>query len=134
MNANYGLSVIAKKMVSAIVILSLLLIAAGIAYHRSFAFFPFAFGVSLGAGVNVFKVLMLERTVGKTIDMGKKDAENYVRFQYFLRFLITGLVLVLSAITPFIGIWGAAAGIFTMPLAAFYAKSFIGRNNKANDF
>ena len=134
MNSNDELSEVRGKMTSAIVVLLLLLIAAGMAFHRSLAFLPFAFGASLGAGLNVLKLRMLERTVGKVIGMEKKDAGNYFRFQYFLRLLITGLVLVLSAVIPFISIWGAAAGILTMPPAAFYAKNFIGRKKNANGF
>ena len=133
MMANDELSVVAGKMTSAIYVLLLSLIAASFAYHRSFEFLPFAIGASLGAGLNVFKVTMMKRAVGKVIGMEKKIAVNHIRFQYLLRFLITGLVLFLSATLPFISLWGAAAGVFTMPPAAFYAKNFIGRKKNAND-
>ena len=129
---NNELSSIASKIKSATVILLLLLIAASAAYYRSFAFAPFAFGAILGAGLNVVKITMLERAVVKAVGMEKKDAGNYIRFQYFLRLLITGLVLILSATLPFISIWGAAAGIFTMPPATFYAKRFTARAQRAN--
>ena len=129
---NEELSAVAKKMTSITGDLLLLLIAAGIAYHRSLAFLPFAFGASLGAGLNVLKIKMLERTVRNSIDMERKNAANYVRFQYFLRFLITGLLLFLAVTFPFISLWGTIAGLLTMPPAAFYAKSFIGGNKSAN--
>ena len=131
---NDALSVVAKKMVLAIGVLLSLLIAGSIVYYRSIAFLPFAFGASLGCGLNVLKIAMLERTVRKTVGIEKKAAVNYVRFQYFLRYLITGLVLTLSAVLPFISLWGAAAGIFTMPPAAFYAKKFIDSPKNANGF
>ena len=127
MDLNNELSGIASKIKSAIVILLLLLIAASAAYYRSFAFAPFAFGALLGAGLNVVKIAMLERTVVKAVGMEKNDAGNYAHLQYFLRLLITALVLILSAILPFISIWGAVAGIFTMQPAMFYAKYSAGR-------
>ena len=125
MKVNDELSCIAREMMRAICVLSLLVIVASIVYHRSGAFLPFAFGVLLGAGLNVCKVMMMKRVVSKTICMEKPNAATYVRLQYSLRFMITGLVLFLSAVLPFINLWGAAAGIFTMPPAAFYAKNFI---------
>jgi len=119
------LSDIATKMLWVICVLLLLLVAGSIAYYRSLLFLPFAYGALLGAAVNMVKVVMLDRTVKKAVGMESNDAGNYVRLQYFLRFVLTGAVLVLAAKVPFISIWGAAAGILTMQFAAFCAKRFV---------
>jgi len=100
----------------------LLPIVASIIYYRSFAFLPFAFGALLGAALNILKVVLLDHTVKRVIAMGNKNAESYVRFQHFLRYLLTGLVFLASALLPFINIWGTAAGICTMQIAIFFAK------------
>ena len=127
------LSAISKKVMKTLCALLLLLVAASAAYYRSFAFLPFAFGVLLGAAVNVLKVILLDHTVSKIVDMGAKSAENYVRFQHFLRFLLTGLMLLLSALLPFINIWGTAAGLCTMQVALFFVRRARGAMEKSDD-
>ena len=127
------LSDIAKKMTLVIVVSLLLPIAASIVYYRSFAFLPFALGVLLGAALNILKVILLDHTVKRVVDKSQKNAENYVRFQHFLRFLLTGLVFVASVFLPFINIWGTAAGVFTMQIALFFTKRSHGRVNKPDD-
>ena len=116
------LSDIAKRMIKVICIFLLLLIAASAAYYRSIAFLPFAAGASLGVALNVLKVILLDRAVSKAVRMEKERAGNYIRIQHFLRFLLTGGVLVAAALLPFISIWGAAAGICTLQIALFFAK------------
>jgi predicted PurR-regulated permease PerM len=121
------ISVTAKRMILGILVSSLIFIAAGAAYYRSYSVFPFAIGVLLMAALNILKVLMLERVVRKAVDMDdKKDASNFIRAQYLLRLLLTGIVLFIAATdkVPFVNLWGAVAGIFTMQIAAFSLKFF----------
>ena len=116
------MSDIAKRMMTVIGALLLLLVAASAVYYRSLAFLPFAFGALLGVALNVGKIIMLDRTVGKAVRMEQKDAGNYVRLQHFLRFALTGLVFLAAALIPFISIWGAAAGVCTLQVALFFTK------------
>ena len=115
---------IAKKIILAIGVSSLVIIAAGGAYYRSSLVFPFAGGVFLTSALNVLKVIMLGRNIERAVDMESKEAENFIRFQLFLRFLLTGLVLLIAVKTPFISLWGAAAGIFTLKIALFIMGFF----------
>ena len=113
-----------KKMALVICVSSLVIIAAGAVYYRSFSILPFALGVFLTAAFNVLKLVMFERSIEKAMNMEGKDAENFIRFQYLLRYLLTGLVLFLAVKIPFISLWGAIAGIFTLKIAAFSMKFF----------
>lgn len=119
-----------KRMILVICISASIFIVGGIAFCLTFDILPsnealpFALGVLLTSSVNVLKIVMLERTVQKAIGMDNVNAgKNYVRLQYLLRYLITGIALVAAALTPFISIWGAVAGILTMQVAALTAKS-----------
>jgi len=116
------LSDIAKRMTTVMGALLLLLVAASAVYYRTMAFLPFAFGASLGVALNVVKIIMLDRTVGKALQMEQKGAGNYIRIQHFVRFLLTGAVFLLAALVPQISIWGAAAGICTLQIAVFFTK------------
>ena len=85
-----------KLIVRMIVFTALVIIVIGIVYYRSFAALPFALGVTVTSILNIMKVRMLERTVRKVADMDEGDQEigkNTVRFNYLLRYFITGVVL-----------------------------------------
>ena len=123
---------IAKKMILVLCILLVIIIVASGVYYRSFAFLPFAIGASLVVALNIVKVIMLDRAVDKALNMTEaSDAGNYIRVQYFLRFILTGAVLVFAATSPYINLWGAVTGIFTMPIAAYSMKLFLGNDAKA---
>ena len=115
----------AKKIILLTVFFSLIIMAAGAAYYRSSLFFPFALGVALTTMLNILKIIMLKREVERIADTEGKNAGSIARVQYFIRFLLTGLVLVLAAVTPFIDLWGAVAGIFTLQIAAYSMKFFL---------
>jgi len=112
-------------MIRAIGVSALVFIGAGIIYYRSFSAVPFTTGVLLTSAMNVLKVFMLERAVGKAVGMGDADAgKSYIKGQYFLRYIFTAMILVVAAVVPdtIISIWGAAAGVFTFQTAAIAIK------------
>ena len=117
-----ALSSTVKRMRLIIFLSAGVFIAGGVAYYRSSAAFPFAIGVVLTAGLNVVKVIMLERTVSGVTTKDAADVKRYVRFQYLLRYLLTGITLAFAALAPFVNLWGAIAGIFTLQIAAFAMK------------
>ena len=125
-----NLSLPSRKMISVICISALVIITGGaIAYHSIEAVY-FALGVILTSALNVLKILLLERTVKKVSDMEEPDSgKNYVRFQYLLRYFLTGLVLLAAGLVsvysdpPFINIWGALAGVFTLQIAVISVRS-----------
>jgi len=116
------LSGIAQRTLKSVGLLLAVFIAAGLLYHRSPAAIPFALGTLLGGALSVIKVIWLDRTVAKVSAMDAARAANYFNVRHFLRFVITGLVLLAAALIPFIDIWGAAAGVFTLQIALFLIK------------
>ena len=122
MNFTGDFSKIRKRMILTICITSLVFLAAGALVYRSAAVFPFALGLFMMAGLNVAKVFMLERSVNVALDKEAKSGGSYIRLQYIIRFLLTGLVLLVAAMVDFIDLWGAFAGIFTFQIAAYSLK------------
>jgi len=118
------LSYISKKMILVICAALALIIAAGAVYYRSAECLPFALGAALGAGVNVVKIIMLRRAVDKVAEKGE-NGKNYMTLQYIIRFALTGLVLVVSAVVPFISLYGTAAGILTWQAATLSMRFFV---------
>ena len=128
-----NLSDTSKRMVLVMSVLTAVIIGIGAVYYRSLSVFPFGIGVVLGAAVNSVKIIMLERAVQRVVIMDEKNAGNYMRNQYLIRFALTGLGLVLAVKAPFINLWGMVAGILTMQIATLYIKSFIMKSDQSRD-
>ena len=123
------LSKTAKWMIFFVGASALVFIIIGAAVYRSVDALYFAIGVVLTSSLNVAKVWLLERTVQKTLEMDDPSAgKNYVRFNFLLRYVLTGLVLAAAGMIsvyvepPFINIWGAIAGIFTLQISVIIVR------------
>ena len=92
---DLGSTKASKLMTRMIMVAALIIIIAGVIYYRSLAALPFALGVIIISGLNIIKVRMLEKTVQKVVNMDNQESgKNLVRFQYLLRYMLTGVVLV----------------------------------------
>ena len=125
-----NLSLPSRKMISVISITTLVIILGGVAIYRSIDAVYFALGTIMTSSLNVFKVLHLERTAKKVVSMDQPETgKNYVRLQYLLRYFLTGIVLLIAGLIsvyaspPFINIWGAIAGVFTLQIAVVSVRS-----------
>jgi len=162
-----GLSKPSRLMIRMVIVTALLIIVIGMIYYRSFAALPFALGVIVTSCLNIIKIRMLEQTVHKVMSMTDQDAgKNTVRLQYLLRYLLTGVVLVLVGLiqnyttpppfysdrtwyiavwailfpggseaflnAPFISIWGALAGLFTLQASIIIIRSMKLEKNGEN--
>ena len=124
-----GLSLPTKRIMFVIGISALVIILGGVILCLvlealpSAEALPFVLGVLLMSALNILKIQMLERTVKRTIEMEDANiGKNYVRLQYLLRYFLTGAILVVAALTPFINIWGAILGVFTLQIALFSVR------------
>jgi len=124
-----------KKMIVVMLVTAAIMIIAGIVastYYFALLPVPFAFGVLLTTFHNIIKVVWLEQAVDKSVAMEDKvTAGNYIRVQYLLRLLFTGLVLVIAIFIPAIDFLGAAIGIFTFH-AAKWSLGFIVKTDDTN--
>jgi len=127
------LSNMAKRMMLIVIISLFALIAGSVIYYRSTAFLPFAYGAFLGTALNAAKIIMLDRTVKRVVAMEALQAGNYARVQHLLKFLLTGLVLVVAAVVPFINIWGTASGVLSYQIAVYSLKYFKDPDTKSTD-
>jgi hypothetical protein len=128
----------ANKMMLAVCVSAAVMVIAGVVYYRSFEILPFTAGIAATSVLNIARIHMLKNVVEKAIDMETgKDAGNYVRIQYLLRFVLTGVVLIACAlfgtrINHMSLFWGAVAGIFTMQIAAYFTSFFYKKHEKEN--
>ena len=102
---------------------ALLMMVGGAVFYRSFEALEFALGVLLSSAFSAVKILMLEHNVKRILDMDNANSgQNYIRGQYLLRYALTGVVLVIAALVPFISVWGAVFGVLTMQIAVIAVR------------
>lgn len=110
-------------------LVALVFIVGGAIYYRSIHALYFALGVAITSGLNVAKMYLVERTANKTLEIESQDTgKNYVKLQFLFRYVITIVVLLgiglvnLFVAPPFISIWGAVAGLFTLQIAVIIVR------------
>jgi len=108
---------------------ALVIIAIGAVIYRSIDSLYFAIGVIITSSLNVLKIYLLDRSVRKTLEMDNPTTGKlYTSFQYLLRYFLTGAVLLAAAMItlyvepPFINLWGAVAGVFTLQIAVIITR------------
>jgi hypothetical protein len=84
----------------------------------------FILGLFLGCAASAAKIAMLERSIGKVVDMGKDAASLYAVSMYALRLALTTAVLLAAALSPFVSLWGVAAGLTSLSVSAYGHKIF----------
>ena len=122
------------KILRMIILVCLAMIAGGVLYYSLvgdlYEALPFALGVIVTSALNILKIIMLERSIQKTLSMDNPDTgKNYIRLQYLLRYFLTAVVLVIIGLLHvfvdnprIISIWGALFGLFTMQIALIVVR------------
>lgn len=81
--------------------------------------FPWIKGVSFSTIFTMLRIALMQQTLNKAIDMDKSKASRYAVVQYSIRYLITGLVLMIGILEPSISFLGVCLGLFTMKIAIY---------------
>ncbi len=76
-------------------------------------------GVTFGTIFAALKLALIKRTVDQAIEMSKSDATKHTIGQYSIRYILTGIVLVVAIFEPSISFAGVFAGLFTMKVAIY---------------
>lgn len=82
--------------------------------------FWWAKGIAFGAIFSSLKLVLMEKTFEKVVVKEPNQAKIYAQINYFARYLLTGLVLVIAALEPSINIVGTIIGLISMKFAAFW--------------
>lgn len=86
-------------------------------------------GIALGTVVSVIKVILLEKTLNKAVDMSPEDAKNYTKSRYTLRLVLSVVLIVVAFKIPCFDVIGVIVGLLLIQ-PAVYIVNFINRKNK----
>lgn len=105
-----------------------LLLAGLLVIHFLYSFeepLRYTLGLSLGIISSMIKVILLNKSIARTLDMEGKTVQLYATLQVFLRYAVTIIVVVLAILFPErIGVFGTIAGILSLQLSS-YVTHFI---------
>lgn len=94
--------------------------------------FNFIVGMFFGTAFTVLKILLLDRTLNKAVDMPEEKAVNYTRLHYTLRYFLTGVVIVVGALNPRVSLLGVVvAMVLLRPSAYLTSKQEKKENNES---
>lgn len=81
-------------------------------------------GVIFGTLIGIFNFLELERTLIKSARMTPSKAQSYATKKYFLRYGITGIVLLISIKANYISVVGTVIGLLLLKFVIMFTNLF----------
>lgn len=109
----------ARGMIQTILVIGVIGMLISLLYYRSIDSLPFLWGALIGTFVSIIKVIMLDRTVDKSLTMEAKQASNYVALQQLVRLGISAIALYIGATVDGISLWGVVVGVLSFQAAIY---------------
>lgn len=90
----------------------------------------FTVGLVFGLVFSILKLMLMKNSIKKSITMPEAKAQRYASVQYMIRYLLTGIVLLVAALEPTINLLGVFLGLLSMKVGAYMQLFVIKRNEK----
>ena len=87
-------------------------------------------GLVFGLIFSILKLTLMQNSINKSLTMPEGKAQKYANVQYMIRYVLTGIVLLVAAIEPSISLLGVFIGLLSMKVAAYMQLFVIKRNDK----
>lgn len=107
--------------------IALFFIVAGFGAFISKDIKSFLIGLLFGTIFSILKMILLEKTLNKAMDMTGQKAINYTRLHYTLRYFLTFVVLLVAVYRDF-NLYGVVIGII-LTIPSVYIVNFKNKNN-----
>ena len=119
-----NLSKTAKIMMAATVAVCFVLLILGVILitllENDFKPLLYSVGIAVGCFHSVIKIILLEKTINKTLEMDKETASGIVKLHFFGRYFLTILILVVVAVfRDKSSLIGTIVGILSLQIAAY---------------
>lgn len=96
----------------------------------------YIYGLIFSTSISVLNFRLMGITFEKAVSMPQNKAMGYVVVNYFIRYIIYGVVLIVSAKADYISLYTAILGIFMVKIVIFsgaFCDSIFSRSNKGNE-
>ncbi len=116
-----------KQIIITVAALGVIAFGIGIFFTENVLFW--LIGIAFGTIISIIKVILLEKTLNKAVDMPPEDAKNYTRSRYTLRLVLSVVLIVAAVKIPYINVIGVIVGLLLVQ-PAVYIVNFANRKNK----
>lgn len=123
---NFSISQANKQII--MIMIAIAFIALGIGSFLVSNFLTYFLGIFAGTGFSILKLLLLEITLKKSLNMEPKKATNYVNLHYSFRYLLTGIFLFIAIKREDISTLGTVIGLLSLR-PAIYIVNFMPKKN-----
>jgi len=93
----------------------------------------FIFGVIYGGVYSILNFRVMQLNFEKAIKMPSAGAQKYIQTRYFLRFLISGVVIYVAVINPWLNIIGVLLGLSAVKISVLINKVLLKENVSGNE-
>ena len=118
---NHSVELVLSIVKKAIIILAILTIISFIFLDEPMRW---AYGYIFGGLIGILNFLLLARTMEKAVEMPSHKAQGYATVNYFIRFAITGVVLIVALKADYINALAAVIGIVLIKLIILVTNLF----------
>ncbi len=118
---NHSVELVLSIVKKSIIILAILIIISFIFLDEPMRW---AYGYIFGGLIGVLNFLLLARTMERAVEMPPHKAQGYASVNYFIRFVITGVVLIVAFKADYINALAAIVGIVLIKLIILVTNLF----------
>ncbi|MDD3307293.1 MAG: ATP synthase subunit I [Acetobacterium sp.] len=93
----------------------------------------FALGVLFGGAYSILNFRLMQLTFDKAMKMPSARAQKYVQTRYFLRYLLTGVVIYVAIINPWVNIIGVLLGLVAVKISVLINTTVSKKNVLINE-
>ena len=79
----------------------------------------FTLGIAFGLIFSILKLMLMKNSIKRSVTMPEAKAQRYANVQYMIRYLLTGVVLLVAALEPTINLLGVFLGLLSMKVGAY---------------
>ena len=104
----------------------------------SFLFFnepiPFVLGLIFGSLISALNFVELGNTLNRAVTMAPDKAQSFTTVKYFIRYIVTAVVLYVSIVAPYINVLGTILGLVIIKIIILVTNLLSDKNYFRNIF
>lgn len=95
---------------------------------------PFIMGLVFGSAISLLNFIELANTLSRAVGMPPDKAQTYTVIKYFIRYIVTAIVLYVSIVAPYINVLGTILGLIIIKIIILVTNLLGDKNYFRNIF
>lgn len=95
---------------------------------------PFIMGLVFGSAISLLNFIELANTLSRAVAMPPDKAQTFTVVKYFIRYIVTAIVLYVSIVAPYINVLGTILGLIIIKIIILVTNLLGDKNYFRNIF